>query len=74
MDAQNEIQLLARFLFMAGLFVVFLVEKCAACQSYRKSDFGKINFTHFLLLNAYYKGFKKVSSDSDGLQELHLDW
>ena len=26
-------------LFMAGLFIEFLVEKCAACQS-RKSDFG----------------------------------
>ena len=26
-------------LFMAGFFIEFLVEKCAACQS-RKSDFG----------------------------------
>ena len=25
---------------MAGLFIGFLVEKCAACQSYWKSDFG----------------------------------
>ena len=27
-------------LFMAGLFIGFLVEKCAACQSHWKSDFG----------------------------------
>ena len=34
-------------LFMARLFVLFLVEKCAACH--RKSDFGWIGFTHFPL-------------------------
>ena len=32
-------------LFMAGLFIVFLVERCFACQS-RKSDFGWHHF-HF---------------------------
>ena len=32
---------------MAGLFIGFLVEKCPACQSHRKSDFGWIAFTHF---------------------------
>ena len=42
-------------LFMADLFIGFLVEKCAACQSHRKPDFGWIAFTHFPLLNAYYK-------------------
>ena len=26
-------------LFMVGFFIGFLVEKCAACQSHRKSDF-----------------------------------
>ena len=46
---------------MAGLFVVFLVKKCAACQSHRKSDFGWIAFTHFPLLNAYYKESSKKS-------------
>ena len=41
LDAQNEIQLLARFkLFVAGLFIGFLVEKCATSQSHRKSHFG----------------------------------
>ena len=29
--------------FMAGLFIEFLVEKCATCQS-RKSDFGWYRF------------------------------
>ena len=48
-------------LFMAGLFVVFLVKKCAACQSHRKSDFGWIAFTHFPFLNAYYKESSKKS-------------
>ena len=46
---------------MAGLFIGFLVEKCAACQSHRKSDFGWIAFTHFPLLNAYYKEGSKKS-------------
>ena len=46
---------------MAGLFVVFLVEKCAACQNPRKSDFGWIAFTHLPLLNAYYKESSKKS-------------
>ena len=42
---------------MANLFIGFLVEKCAACHSHRKSYFGWIAFTHFPLhlLNAYYE-------------------
>ena len=39
LDAQNEIQLLSSLLFMASLFIGFLVERCVACQSW-KSDFG----------------------------------
>ena len=46
---------------MAGLFIGFLVEKCAACQSHRKSDFGWISFTHFPLLNVCYKEGSKKS-------------
>ena len=63
LDAQNEIQMLARFLSYQwlSLFIGFLVEKCAACQSHRKSDFGWIAFTHFPLLNAYYKEGSKKS-------------
>ena len=46
---------------MASLFIVFLIEKCAACQSHRKSDFGWIAFPHFPLLDAYYKEGSKKS-------------
>ena len=35
---------------MAGLFIGFLVDKCDTYLSYRKSDFGWIAFTHFLIL------------------------
>ena len=45
-------------LFMAGLFIEFLVEKCAACQS-RKSDFGWHRFR-----SPCWMRVKKVSSDS----------
>ena len=40
LDVQNKIRLLSSLLlFMASLFIVFLFERCVACQS-RKSDFG----------------------------------
>ena len=39
LDVQNEIQLLSSLLFMASLFIGFLVERCVACQSW-KSNFG----------------------------------
>ena len=41
LEAQNEIQMLARFLSYSWLvcLLVILVEKCAACQSHQKSDF-----------------------------------
>ena len=45
-------------LFMAGLFIEFLVEKCAACQS-RKSDFGWHRFR-----SPCWMRVEKVSSDS----------
>ena len=63
LDAQNEIQMLARFFSYSWLvcLLVFLVEKCAACQSHLKSDFRWIAFTHFPLLNAYYKEGSKKS-------------
>ena len=47
LDVQNEIQLLSSLLFMASLFIGFLVEKCVACQS-RKSDFGWHRFRFHL--------------------------
>ena len=48
-------------LFMAGLFIGFLVEKCVACQS-RKSDFGWHRFRFWPCL--IRKRSLKVSSDS----------
>ena len=33
---------------MAGLFIGFLVEKCAACQSHWKSDYSSIVFLFHL--------------------------
>ena len=38
----NTIKIL--LLFIAGLSIEFLVEKCAACQSHWKSDFGWHHF------------------------------
>ena len=45
LDVQNEIHLLSRspLLFMASLFIGFLVEKCVTCQS-QKYDFGWYRF------------------------------
>ena len=50
LDAQNEIQMLARFLSYSWpvCLLVFLVEKFAACQSHRKSDFGWHRFVFHL--------------------------
>ena len=57
----NTAAIKSLLLFMAGLFIGFLVEKCIACQS-RKSDFGRHRF-HFspCLIR---KRSLKVSSDS----------
>ena len=60
MDVQNEIQLISRvliLLFMASLFIGFLVEKHVACQS-RKSDFGWHRVSFFTLLDT----LKRVES------------
>jgi len=46
-------------LFMAGLFIEFLVEKCAACQSW-KSDFG----WHRFRFSPCWMRLKSPSSDS----------
>ena len=42
LDVLNEIELLTRLfcLIHAGLFITLLDEKCTACQSHWKSDFG----------------------------------
>ena len=52
LDVQNEIQLLSRvLLFIAGLFLGFLVEKCVGCQN-SVIRFRMASFSFFTLLNA----------------------
>ena len=57
----NTAAIKSLLLFMAGLFIGFLVEKCVTCQS-RKSDFGwhRFRFSPCLIR----KRSLKVSSDS----------
>ena len=61
LDVQNEIHLLSRspLLFMASLFIGFLVEKYVACQS-RKSDFG----WHRFRFSPCFMGIKESSQFS----------
>ena len=59
-------------LFMAGLFIEFLVGKCAGCQSW-KSDFGCIAFV-FTLLDAGWKVPQAILALLYSFQELHLEW
>ena len=68
----NTASIKSLLLFVASLFIVFLVERCVACQS-RKSDFGWHRFSPCLMR------IKEDSSDSrvillDSFQELHLEW
>ena len=56
LGAQNEIQLLSRLFCNGWLFIALFVDKCTACQSHWKSDFGwhrnKNELTHLPLLEA----------------------
>ena len=59
---------------MAGLFIEFLVEKCAACQS-RKSQFG----WHRFCFLPCWMGKKVIKAQAilallDSFQELHLEY
>ena len=59
-----------------GWFVYWvLVEKCTACQSHRKSDFGwqRFRFPPCLMLNRVEKS-QAILALLDSFQELHLDW
>ena len=62
-------------LFMAGLFIGFLVEKCAVCQSHRKSDFTwrRFRFSTCFMRKRVEKS-QAISALLDGFQELHLYW
>ena len=58
---------------MAGFFIEFLVEKCAACQS-RKSDFGchHFCFSPCCMRKRVIKA-QAILALLDSFQELHLE-
>ena len=60
---------------MAGLFIGFMIEKCATCQNHGKSNFVWHCF-HFspCLMHKRVKKAQVILALLDGLQELHLDW
>ena len=65
----------SNLLFMASLFIGFLVERCVACQS-QKSDFGWDGF-HFssCLMQKRVQKSQVILALLDSFQELHLeDW
>ena len=66
-------------LFMAGLFIGFLVEKCAAFPSHRKSVFWwhlfqKWASTYPCRMRRRVEKSEAILLFLDGLQELHRDW
>jgi len=70
----NTAAMKSLLLFMAGVFIGFLVQKCAACQS-RKSDSGWHRF-HFspCLMQKRVEKSQVTLALLDGSQELHLEW
>ena len=64
------------FSVIPGWFVYWvLVEKCAACPSQRKSDFGWNNFRFApCLMRNRVKKSLTILALLDGFQELYLDW
>ena len=60
---------------MAGLFIDFLVEKCAACQG-RKYGFGWHRFRFLRFSHRWMRVEKSqaILALLDGFQELHLEW
>ena len=60
---------------MAGLSIGFMVEKCAARQNPRKSNFvwHCFRFSPYLMCKRVEKA-QVILALLDGLQELHLDW
>ena len=62
-------------LFVAYLFIELLVVKCAACQSYRKSDFGCHRFQNSpCLMRKRVKKSQEIVAFLDGFRELRLHW
>ena len=70
----NTAAIKSLLLFMAGLFIGFLVEKYVACQS-RKSDFGwhRFRFSPCLMRKRVEKS-EAILALLDTFQELHLEW
>ena len=66
-------------LFMAGLFIGFLVEKCTPFPSHRKSFFWWHGFQKWASTSPCWMRNRVEKSEAilallDGFQELHLDW
>ena len=70
----NSSAIKSLLLFMASLFIGFLVEKYVACQS-RKSDFGwhRFRFSPCLIPKRVEKS-QAILGLLDSFQELHLEW
>ena len=70
----NSAAIKSPLLFMASLFIGFLVEKYVACQS-RKSDFGwhRSRFSPCLMRKKVQKS-QAILALLDSFQELHLEW
>ena len=70
----NTAAIKSLLLFMASLFIGFLVERCVACQS-QKSDFGWDGF-HFssCLMQKRVQKSQVILALLDSFQELHLEW
>ena len=69
----NSADIRSLLLFMASLFIGFLVEKYVACQS-RKSDFGwhRFRFSPCLMLKRVEKS-EAILALLNTFQELHLE-
>ena len=69
LDVPSEIELLTRlFCLIHGLFIALLVEKCTACQSHWKSDFGWHRFQKWAYSLALAWGVQR------GLKSLKRFW
>ena len=70
----NSAAIKSLLLFIASLFIGFLVEKYVACQS-RKPDFGwhRFRFSPCLMRKKVQKS-QAILALLDNFQELHLEW
>ena len=70
----NTATIKSLLLFVASLFIGFLVERCVACQSH-KSDFGWDGF-HFssCLMQKSIQKSQVILALLDSFRELHLEW